>query len=55
MEHITTENYVDMCNRVRSLEMRDSVVGSSNFGRFLDYFGSDDTGWIDVINAKLDG
>lgn len=55
MEHITAENYVDMCERVKSLEMKDFVVGGSNFGKFLNYFGSDDAGWIDAINEKLDG
>lgn len=42
MEHVTAENYVDMRERVSGLETRDTVVGSSNFGRFMELFGSGD-------------
>ena len=55
MEHITAENYVDMCERVSGLETRDTVVGSSNFRRFMELFGSGDAGWIDEINDELEG
>lgn len=54
MEHITAENYGDMRERVNGLETNDSVVGSSNFGRFIELFGSGDTGWIQRINDMLD-
>ena len=54
MEHVTEENYVDMCQRVRNLEADDSVAGSSNFGKFIKLFESDDSGWIEEINRKLD-
>ncbi len=55
MEHVTAENYVDMCERVYGLETRDTVVGSSNFGKFMELFGSSDAGWIDEINDELEG
>lgn len=55
MEHVTAENYADMRDRVSGLETRDTVVGSSNFGRFMELFGSSDAGWIDEINDELEG
>ena len=36
------------------LETTDTIVGSSNFGKFMELFGNDDTGWIDEINDKLE-
>lgn len=54
MEHITAENYNDMRDRVHNTEKNDSVVGSTNFGIFMDYFESKDAGWIDVINKELE-
>ena len=54
MEHVTEENYVDMCQRVWNLESDDSVTGSSNFGKFIKLFESDDSGWIDKINRNLE-
>lgn len=55
MENVTAENYADMRDRVSGLETRDTVVGSSNFGRFMELFGSGDAGWIDEINDELEG
>lgn len=54
MEHITAENYADMRDRVCGLETMDTVIGSSNFGRFMELFGSSDAGWIDEINDELE-
>ena len=53
MEHVTAENYVDMSQRVRKLDSDDSVTGSSNFGKFIKLFESDDSGWIEAINQRL--
>ena len=54
LEHVTEENYVDMCQRVWNLESDDFVTGSSNFGKFIKLFESDDSGWIEEINRKLE-
>ena len=54
MEYITAENYADMCRRMKALKTDDSVLGSSNFGRFIKLFESDDSGWIDEINTKIE-
>ena len=54
MEHVTEENYVDMGQRVWNLESDDSVTGSSNFGKFIKLFESDDSRWISGINEKLE-
>lgn len=54
MEYITAENYADMCRRMKALKTDDSVSGSSNFGRFIKLFESDDSGWIDEINTKIE-
>lgn len=53
-EQITKENYKAMCERVKKLPDDDTVVGSSNFGRFIDYLSSADYDWIDEINNKLE-
>lgn len=55
MEYITAENYVDMRHRVDRLETMDTVIGSSNFGEFIKLFESEDSRWIEKINAKLEG
>ncbi len=54
MEHVTEENYVDMCQRVRNLELDDSVTGSSNFGKFIKLFESDDSSWIEKISKIIE-
>ena len=54
MEHVTAENYVDMSQRVRKLDSDDSVTGSSNFGKCIKLFESDDSGWIEAINKKIE-
>ena len=54
MKHVTEKNYVDMCHRVSNLESDDSVIGSSNFGKFIKLFESNDSGWIEGINRKLE-
>lgn len=55
MEHITAENYANMRERVCNLETKDTVTGSSNFGRFMELFESSDAKWIDRINDLLEG
>ena len=55
MEHVTAENYANMRERVCGLEPEDTIIGSSNFGRFMKLFGSGDAGWIDEINDELEG
>lgn len=37
---ITTENYQEMKERIKKLPSDDKVQGSTNFGRFLDWFSS---------------
>lgn len=51
---ITKENYWEMRERIKKLSDDDAIEGSTNFGRFLDYFSSDDSEWIQVINRFLD-
>lgn len=45
---------MDMCQRVRNLELDDSITGSSNFGKFIKLFESDDSGWIKEINTNVE-
>lgn len=54
MEYVTEENYKDMCRRVGELESNDSVIGSSNFGKFIRLFESDDSSWIEKINDSIE-
>ena len=51
---ITMENYQEMRERISKFPVDDTVEGSTNFGRFLDWFCSDDCEWIRVINNMLD-
>lgn len=55
MRHITIENYRDMCTRVSQMDDVDTNIGSSNFSRFMEFFESEDLGWIEKINGKLEG
>ena len=32
----------------------DTVTGSSNFGKFIKLFESDDSGWIEEINEQIE-
>ena len=45
---------VDMSHRVRDLDSDDSVTGSSNFGKFIKLFESDDSKWIEEINDCIE-
>ncbi len=54
MEHVTAENYFDMCERMSNLETKDTIVGSSNFGKFMELFGNRDARWIDEINSMIE-
>lgn len=54
MAHITRENYMDMRQRLTNLAMDDSIAGSSNFGKFIELFESDDCEWIEEINRTLE-
>lgn len=54
MKHIDLNNYLDMRKRVLTREQNDSVIGSSNFGRFIRLFERDDPIWIEEINKRLE-
>lgn len=54
MQHITAENYRFMRQRVSVLTDDDSVTGSSNFGKYMGLLESDDSGWIENMNAALE-
>ena len=53
-EYTGVENYKDMSRRVKDLDSDDSVTGSSNFGKFIKLFESDDSGWIEKINEQIE-
>ena len=52
---ISSENYQEMKERLKSLSDDYTTESSSNFGLFLSRFESDDDSWIDEINKRLDG
>ena len=54
MKHVTVENYKDMSKRVNELDSDDTVTGSSNFGKFIKLFESDDSRWIEKINDSIE-
>ena len=51
---ITKENYWDMLERIKKLPNDDTLIGSSNFGRYMQWFSSDNEEWIQEINEALD-
>lgn len=53
MACIDCKNYNDMCERVSGLSTDDTVLGSSNFGRFIKLLNGADDSWIGAINDKL--
>lgn len=53
-EQITEANYKNMVNRVRSLPDDDTIIGSSNFDRFMRFLESSSKKWIQNINAILE-
>lgn len=54
MEQITSENYKIMHERVKLLEQNDSIIGSSNFSKIIEWFESEDCDWICKINEILE-
>ena len=54
MEQITSENYRVMCERLNLLEQNDSIIGSSNFSKIIEWFESEDCEWIGKINKILE-
>lgn len=51
---ITKENYQEMRARIKCLPSDDMVEGSTNFGKFMEHFSTDDDKWIQVINSALE-
>ena len=51
---ITKENYQEMQERIKFLPSDDTVEGSTNFGKFIEYFSTDDSKWIQIINKALE-
>lgn len=45
---------MDMSRRVKDLDSDDSVTGSSNFGKFIKLFESNDSRWIEEINTNVE-
>ena len=54
MKYVTVENYKDMSKRVNKLNSDDTVTGSSNFGKFIKLFESDDSRRIEEINEHIE-
>ena len=54
MKYVTVENYKDMSKRVNKLDSDDTVTGSSNFGKFIKLFESDDSSWIEKISDSIE-
>ena len=54
MKHVTADHYQDMYIRISAMENNDTVVGSSNFDRLLEYLSADNDSWIKEINYTLE-
>ena len=48
------ENYQEMQERIKCLPSDDEIEGSTNFGKFIEYFSMDDSKWIQIINKDLE-
>lgn len=51
---ITESNYYQMCTAIQNLPTSDTVVGSTNFLKYINYFSSASDEWIHLINAQLE-
>ena len=51
---ITRENYQEMQKRTKKFPQDDSLIGSSNFGKFLEHFSDEDNKWIRQINDIIE-
>ncbi len=51
---ITKENYWEMQERIKNLPSDDTIEGRTNFGKFIDYFSTDSSKWIQMINRALE-
>lgn len=54
MQKITADNYKCMYLHIKNIRDDDTVVGTSNFGRFLEHFMGEDDLWIKTINDCLE-
>jgi len=54
MDQLTIENYQAMCHRVLLLKDDDTVVGSSNFRKLIEFLSSTNEKWIQEINQTLE-
>lgn len=52
---ITKENYQEMRERIKRLPSDDMIEGSTNFGKFIEWFSTDNSEWIQTINKILEG
>ena len=43
-----------MQERIKNLPSDDTIEGSTNFGKFIDYFSTDSSKWIQMINRALE-
>lgn len=53
MDLINIDNYKKMCETVEKMKTIDTVLGSTNFGKFLKYFSADECKWINEINERI--
>lgn len=54
LDKIDRENYQGMLHRIMNQSEDDTLLGSSNFGRFMGYFSDKNPSWIKDINDALD-
>ena len=43
-----------MQEMIKCLPSDDEIEGSTNFGKFIEYFSMDDSKWIQIINKALE-
>ena len=51
---ITKDNYLLMKERIKKLPSDDTIAGSTNFERFIEFFTTDNNEWIHNINQILE-
>lgn len=51
---ITVENYYAMVERIKKLPSDDSVIGSTNFLKYIEFLTSENSSWIKDINNQIE-
>ncbi len=55
LESVTLDDYKEFRQRIKAADLDDTVIGSTNFEKLLDWIESDDARWIDELSSIVEG